>query len=978
MFDFFQAEALPVPEITPEQARAIAKTHFGFDTQIIELGSQQDANFLLKDLAGEPIGVLKVANPAFSLTELEAQDAAAAYIAAAEAGVRTATNLAPPGVPPIAELTAADGATSSTPTFARIIRYLGGGTMSGTGYVAPNRWAALGTLAGRTCRALADFDHPGVDRILQWDTRHSARTVELLAPYVSDGQRRAAVEAATAAAWRTVTRLGDDLPIQVIHDDITDDNVVCSSSATGRIPDGIIDFGDLTRSWTVAELAVAVSSVLRHEGGEPAGIMPAVRAFHAVRPLGPAEIDALWPLVILRAAVLVVSGNHQAAIDADNAYATGALENEWGIFQRATELPTGVVTAQIRHELGLSSGAEVIAVAAQLVSGLDPSTTVQLDLSLDSDAMDAGAWLSGGCEDRFALDAIADGASAVVTTFGQPRLTRSSPLSPESPATVATGVDLWPTTPLTLAAPWDGVIEKIGADAVALTGTSGTVEVRGRLSTEALRSGEQVSAGTQLGSAEGHLWIQCRRPGISQVPEVVRPEYAAGWLAHVHDPSPLLGLPSAPPVTNEAGQTLWQRRAQSFATVQEHYYSDPPRIERGYREHMVGTDARSYLDMVNNVALLGHGHPVLADAVARQWRRLNTNSRFNYGAVVELSERLAATLPDPLDTVFLVNSGSEAGDLALRLALATTGRHDVIAVAEAYHGWTYATDAVSTSVADNPNALETRPAWIHTVPSPNPYRGTYRGADAERYAPEAVGIIERLAAEGHPPAAFICEPFYGNAGGMALPDGYLKAVYGAVRTAGGLAIADEVQVGYGRTGRWFWSFEQQEVIPDIVTVAKGMGNGQPLGAVITTRAIADMYRTQGYFFSSAGGSPVSCVVGLTVLDLLEREGLQQNALTIGDHLKARINELATRHELIGTVHGSGLYMGVELVRDRISLEPAAAETAAICDRMLELGVIVQPTGDRKNVLKVKPPMCISRESADFFVDMLDRVLSTGW
>ena len=412
--------------------------------------------------------------------------------------------------------------------------------------------------------------------------------------------------------------------------------------------------------------------------------------------------------------------------------------------------------------------------------------------------------------------------------------------------------------------------------------------------------------------------------------------------------------------------------------MQEHYYDNPPRIERGWREHLIGTDGRSYLDMVNNVAALGHGRTELADAVARQWRRLNTNSRFNYGSVVEFSERLAATLPDPLDTVFLVNSGSEADDLALRLAMAATGRHDVVAVAEAYHGWTYATDAISTSIADNPNALSTRPPWVHTVPSPNAYRGEHRGPDASKYAPEAVAIIEGLVAQGHPPAAFICEPFYGNAGGMALPDGYLRAVYAAVRAAGGLAIADEVQVGYGRTGRWFWAFEQQDVVPDIVCVAKAMGNGQPLGAVITTKAIADAYRSCGYFFSSAGGSPVSSVVGLTVLDMIEREGLQQNALSVGDHLKARIEALAERHPLIGTVHGSGLYMGVELVCDRETLEPAVAETAAICDRMRELGVIVQPTGDRQNVLKMKPPMCITRQSADFFVDMLEKVLNTGF
>ena len=974
LFDFFQAEELPVPAITQAQARDIAKTHFGLDADVTALGSQQDANFLLTGSRSEPIGVLKIANPAFSRIELEAQDAAASFISQTESGVRAATNVERPGHPPIAELRADDG----TVLYARIIAYLSGGTMSGAQYVTPDRAAALGTLAGRTCRALAEFEHPGVDRVLQWDLRHAMRTVEVLATHVTDTHRRDAVEAAAAAAWHVVADLGEDLPVQVIHGDITDDNVVCSTLETGRMPDGIIDLGDLTRSWTVSELAVAVSSLLRHEGGEPAATLPAIAAFDAVRPLGPAEVEALWPLVVLRAAVLVVSGIHQASIDADNEYATGALDYEWGIFQRATEVPMEVMTAQIRHALRVSHPADTVTPDAPLIGGLDPTTVVRLDLSVESDAMDSGAWLDPAVEQDLASAAIRDGAGAVVTVFGQPRVTRSAPLSPEAPATVGTGFDLWPATPATITAPWPAVIEAATADTVMLTGTAGAVEVRGALSIgDDVQAGHGVAAGTVLGTAEGHVWVQWRRQPDAPVPDFVSPQYSAGWLSLVADPGPLLGLaPSAPPADDS--EELWRRRANSFATVQEHYYDNPPRIERGWREHMLASDGRSYLDMVNNVAILGHGHPVLADAVARQWRRLNTNSRFNYASVVALSERLAATLPDPLDTVFLVNSGSEAGDLALRLAMATTGRHDIVAVAEAYHGWTYATDAVSTSVADNPNALETRPSWVHTVPSPNAYRGDHRGRDASRYAPEAVAIIESLAAQGNPPAGFICEPFYGNAGGMALPDGYLKAVYAAVRAAGGLAIADEVQVGYGRTGRWFWAFQQQEVIPDIVTVAKAMGNGQPLGAVITTRAIADRYRTQGYFFSSAGGSPVSCVVGLTVLDVLEKEGLQENALAIGDHLKVRINEMATRHDLIGTVHGSGLYMGIELVRDRTTLEPAAEETAAICERMRELGVIVQPTGDRQNVLKVKPPMCITRESADFFVDMLDRVLTTGF
>ncbi|CAN5572134.1 aminotransferase [soil metagenome] len=987
-FDFFQAEELPAPAVTPTDATGIARDHFGLDipdSGVTPLGSQQDANFLLTGSDGRAVGVLKVANPAFTRVEVEAQDAAAGFVADTEPGVRTATNIALPGVAPIAEVSIGDGG----PLYARIITYLDGGTMSGDRYVAPARWAALGTLAGRASRALAAFDHPGVDRILQWDLQYANRTIDLLAPYVTDAGRRAQVEAAAEQAWQVVSGLAGGLRSQVIHCDITDDNIVCAPadggcSAHETLPDGIIDFGDLTRSWTVGELAVTVSSVLRHTGGEPAAALPLVAAFHRERPLDGADIAALWPLVVLRAATLIVSGNQQAAIDADNDYATSALEHEWRIFERSLAVPSTVMTGLIADALGAATAPAPPAASTPLFSGIGGAAVRHLDLTVEADDLGAGRWLHTDTEDTLAAAALADGASAVVTGYGQPRLTRSVALRSESPATVPTGIDVWLPAETTVLAPFGALVAAVSEHEVTLAGDSGdvgTLHLRGALRPgDEVRVGHAVAEGAPLGTAgPGRLWLQLDADGdTARVPAFVRPEYAPGWLALTRNPLPLLGIATAPAENAPDSATLAGRRGQAFAAVQEQYYRDPPRIERGWREYLCDTDGRSYLDMVNNVAAIGHGHPDLADAVARQWRRLNTNSRFHYRAVVEFSERLASTLPDPLDTVFLVNSGSEAVDLAMRLAFAATGRQDVVAVAEAYHGWTYATDAISTSVADNPNALATRPSWVHTVPSPNSFRGEHRGAAASAYGQEAAAIIETLAAQGHPPAAFICEPFYGNAGGVQLPDGYLAAVYAAVRAAGGLAIADEVQVGYGRLGKWFWGFQQQGVLPDAVTVAKAMGNGQPLGAVITTRAIADAYRTQGYFFSSAGGSPVSSVVGLTVLDVIEREGLQANALEVGEHLRSRLSELATRHPIIGAVHGSGLYMGVELVRDRVTLKPADTETEAICERLRVLGVIVQPTGDHVNVLKMKPPMCMSITSADFFVDMLDRVLNTGW
>ncbi|MEU6420067.1 aminotransferase [Streptomyces spiralis] len=974
--DFFTEDALPVPRVTPAEAELIAAEHLGITARARSLGSQQDANFLLHADDGTPAAILKIAHPAFGTVEIEAQDAAADLIAAARPELRIATVLRRPDGSP--RRTTVD--TERGPAVARLLRYLPGGTLSGPRHLSPGTVAAMGTIVGKVSTALRDFRHPGLDRVLQWDPQHADRVVTKLAGHIDEPDRRTAVQSATAEAWAHVQKLAAALPSQAVHLDLTDDNLIRRPDTRPPMPDGVIDFGDVTTSWAVGELAVSLSSMLHHDGIEPHHLLPAVRAFHDVRPLSPEEAEALWPLVVLRAAVLVASGRQQAAVDEDNAYAKAALDREWRIFEQATCLPLPVMNHLVRDA---TATADVPSRTAQtdtpvhtLLRDLAAGDITLLDLSTDGDSMDDGAWTDAGTECRLAAAALADGAAAVATRYAHARLTRTPALSAVSTATVPTGIDLWlgrdavvqaPAAGRVLAAAPGRVELTYGAQALSL---SFTPSVQPVVSTGAtVQAGEDIA---HLGSGAS-VHVALHAADGPAAPRLVRPEYAAGWLALTADPAPLLGLPAGSDRTRE--RDLLDRRDAAFATVQEHYYANPPRIERGWRHHLLSTEGRSYLDIVNNVTPLGHAHPRVEEAVSRQLRRLNTNSRFHYASVVEFTERLAGLLPDPLDTVFLVNSGSEAVDLGLRLAMGATGRHDVVALREAYHGWTYASDAVSTSLQDNPNALATRPSWVHTVDSPNSYRGRHRGADAVRYGPEAVAVIDDLAASDRPAGAFIGETFYGNAGGVALPDGYLAEVYAAVRRHGGLAVADEVQVGYGRLGHWFWGFEQQGVVPDIVCVAKAMGNGHPLGAVITSKEVADRYRDQGYFFSSTGGSPVSSVVGLTVLDTLRDEDLQGNAVRVGGRLKRRLEALADRYGIIGAVHGAGLYLGLELVRDRTTLEPATEETAELCDRMLDLGVIVQPTGDHLNILKIKPPLCIDSTAADFFADMLDLALA---
>jgi 4-aminobutyrate aminotransferase-like enzyme len=839
----------------------------------------------------------------------------------------------------------------------------------------------LGTLAGRAAKALEQFDHQGLTPGGQWDLRQGLALTRSYLDSVADPVRRGNIATSLDEIESVLGQVEPDLRIQAIHNDVTDDNTVGFPDEAGRIrPSGIIDFGDLTRSWLAGDVAMTAACLLRHDIDHPFAVLDAIAAYHAVVPLTEPEVRALWPLIVLRGAVLVVAGEHQAALDPDNEAAVEPLEGERRIFDRSHSVPFNVAEAAIRRRLGFPASAQKVRAEQELSTALHllPRTgEVRVaDLSVTGEDLDNGRFADVDVVDDV-LRSHRPESGISVTRFGEAFLPLTREMSAVEPATVSCGVFVCADPDAEVQSPLDAVVATSQDGVLILRAASGLMIHVDGIQTS-LSPDDQVARGDLIGHPRtGTMWLQATVDPANVPPRFTTRMESAGWLELCLDPSTLIGVDVAAPTPQT--QELLTRRDAVFAKLQEHYYAEPMQIERGWRSHLIDTDARSYLDMVNNVAVLGHGDPRLADAVDHQMRRLNTNSRFHYRAVIEFTERLTSLTSPELDTVFLVNSGSEAVDLALHMAQIATDRMDLIAVREAYHGWTLLSDAVTTSLYDNPKALETRPDWIHLVAAPNPYRGQFRGPDsAASFISEFTNTVDSMCAQGRPPAAFICEPVFGNAGGVLLPSGYLQAAYEAVRNAGGLCIADEVQVGYGRLGHHWWAYEMHGVRPDIITIAKAIGNGQPLGAVITTRAIAEAFGDQGNFFSSAGGSPVSCVVGSTVLDIIKEDRLQQNAAIVGDHLIARCTDLMNRFPIIGAVHGMGLYLGVELVRDRQTLEPATAECAAICDRLRERGVIVQPTGERANVLKMKPPMILTLEEADFFVDQLEHVLSNGW
>jgi 4-aminobutyrate aminotransferase-like enzyme len=356
---------------------------------------------------------------------------------------------------------------------------------------------------------------------------------------------------------------------------------------------------------------------------------------------------------------------------------------------------------------------------------------------------------------------------------------------------------------------------------------------------------------------------------------------------------------------------------------------------------------------------------------------LNTNTRYLHDYLLEYAERLCATLPEPLSVCFFVCSGSEANELALRLARTHTQRKDMIVVDVAYHGNTTTLVEISPYKFDGPGGAGAAP-YVHKVPMPDVYRGRYKSNDPQagrRYASSIEETIRKLEQQQRPVGTFICESLLGCGGQIVLPEGYLQEAYRFVRDAGGVCIADEVQVGFGRVGTHFWGFETQGVVPDIVTMGKPIGNGHPLAAVVTTPEIADSFNNGMEYFNTFGGNPVSCAIGLAVLDVIAEEQLQQHALQVGNHLMDGLRSLMQKHELIGDVRGLGLFVGIELVLDRQALTPAAAQATYIANRMRERGILLSTDGPFHNVLKIKPPLVFTEANADFLVATLDEILA---
>jgi 4-aminobutyrate aminotransferase-like enzyme len=394
-------------------------------------------------------------------------------------------------------------------------------------------------------------------------------------------------------------------------------------------------------------------------------------------------------------------------------------------------------------------------------------------------------------------------------------------------------------------------------------------------------------------------------------------------------------------------------------------YEEPLHIVRGEDQYLFDANGKRYLDAINNIQHVGHCHPKVVNAAQKQYEKLNTNTRYLDETIINYAKDLINKLPVGLDVCFFTNSGSEANDLALRVARHYTQSKETIVLDGAYHGNLSSLIEISPYKHDGPGGAGA-PNYVNTISMPDTYRGKYRGNNAaDGYVDEVEKVIKQIQKNGNNMPVFIAESLMGCGGQLVMPEGFLKRANELVRGAGGICIADEVQIGFGRMGSHFWGFETCDVIPDIVTMGKSMGNGHPLSAVVTTHEIAEAFNNDMEYFNSFGGNPVSCAVGHAVLNVIEEEGLQENADDVGNYLIDQLNKID--NSLIGQVRGQGLFIGIELIKDKDALTPAAKEADEIVNAMKDAGILMSTDGPDHNVLKIKPPIIFTRENADELV-----------
>ncbi|WP_435661385.1 aminotransferase class III-fold pyridoxal phosphate-dependent enzyme [Leisingera caerulea] len=873
----------------------------------------------------------------------------------------------------------------------------------------------VGQVLGGSAKALADFRHEGLERDFKWDLVHAGWIKDRLS-CVTDPARRAILEE-ICADFAKLEPVLTQLPKQAIHNDANDYNImVAGKLGEPRRVSGLIDLGDMCAAPRVCDLAIAAAYIVLDHPAPEAALAALVAGYHEACPLTPGEVDMIWPLLRARLAVSVVNSTLMAADNPDDPYVTISQAPAWRFLEGNT-LHGGLLTARLRAACGLPVVEGADRVMAWLekergnftpLMGQDLSDAPMGALSVEDSTWPQNPFHMPLEEAARVGEEFEDNGRIWLGYYHEPRLIytdaafRKGPWKASNRRTVHLAIDAFATAGTPMFAPLrgevfaaeyrDGHLDYGGVIILRHETPEGDpfYTLYGHLDPEflnRLKPGSIVEKGEEFcrlgdpGQNGGwaphvHFQLALTTDGIeTDWPGVGDPDEMYLWQALCPNPAALLNLPDEKvryhPVSKN--DVLAGRRAH-FGGNLSLTYKDPVMLLRGWKHHMFDEWGRPYLDAYNNVPHVGHAHPRIQAVAADQLKRMNSNTRYLHPAQTAFAEKVLSKLPDRFEVCFFVNSGTEANELALRLARAHTGAKGMVTPDHGYHGNTTGAISISAYKFNKPGGVG-QADWVELVEVADDYRGSYRRGDpdrAQKFADLVDPAIARLREKGHGVAGFIAETFP-SVGGQIIPQqGYLAAVYEKIRAAGGVCIADEVQTGLGRLGAYYFGFEHQGALPDIVVMGKPIGNGHPLGVLATTKEIAASFDNGIEFFSTFGGSTLSCRIGKEVLDIVDDEQLQENARVVGAQLFDGLKALEEKHACVGDVRGMGLFLGVELIN------PDGSEATEICsyikNRMRDHRILIGSEGPKDNILKIRPPLTIDSEDANMITSVLDKIL----
>ncbi len=1007
-------------------AGQLARRLYGVDPilPIKQLASERDQNFLIESSLGR--FVLKISNSSEPRDNLVAQNAMIARLAAA--GPSCAANT----VQVIKSLhgeSLESVDSGGKQHWVRLLTFVSGTPMACIKHDSDDLLHHLGATIGGMTNALSGFDHPAFHRNFHWDLANCVSVIESRLELIDGDLKRRAVGVLLSRFKRQTLPLLSSLPQSVIHNDANDGNLIAEATDNAILPNriaGFIDFGDAVWSWTVGELAIAIAYAMLDRTDPVQTMCQIIAGYQTQRKLNDDEAAALFGLVCMRLCTSVVIAAEQQSQRPDDPYLSVSQAAIARTLPLLVDVPFQFAASLIHETCGFESF-DIKRRAKRVADYLSDDSRefvfpigdgrpnsddiLVMDLGVESPHLSSGPLAIGEPAVSWAINNALKAASAKIAVgrYLEPRLLYASDLFEyddfeRESRTIHLGMDLFTEAGNRVVAPLGGEVF-LFCDNKAPLDYGPLVVLRhltnageefyslfghlARTSLEGLSVGQRIETGEPFatlgqphenGGWPPHLHIQLIIDLLelgTDFPGVCRASQVSIWQQFSLDPNLMLRIPSELfPKVSLPKSTLLQKRSERLGKNLSIGYQRPLKAVRGWMQYLYDENGQKYIDAYNNVPHVGHCHPRVVDALQAQARRLNTNTRYLSDTVIEYAEALAETMPAGLDVCYFLNSASEANELALRMARAKTGGKDLIVLEGAYHGHSTSLIDISPYKHAGPGGAGA-PEWVHTAPIADVYRGPFRDPETagQNYAAAVGEIIEQLKSEGRQLSGFIAESCPSVGGQILFPNGYLVDVYRQVRDAGGVCIADDVQTGYGRLGKWFYGFEQQQVVPDIVVLGKPIGNGHPLAAVVTTREIADSFANGMEFFSTFGGNTVSAAVGKAVLEVVREESLPAQAEMVGGFLLDKLRDMRSRHTIIGDVRGSGLFLGIELVRNRETLEPADLEANYIVNRMRERKILLGTDGPLHNVIKIRPPMPFSIRDAEQLLRSLEKTLN---